>query len=105
MTRNTLHREGITLKSTCSSDAAGLAPPTAPWLLWRLAMAVSRTASPFVSGAAPPSTASLRVIAAFGSLGVAGDGGSQDCKLGCRRQWQARKPPPSMGQVGGEGMN
>jgi hypothetical protein len=89
------------LKSTRSADTAGLAPPVAPWLLWRPAAAVARTASPFVSGVAPPSAASLRVIAAFGSLGVTGDGGSRDCQLGGHRQWQARKPPPSMGQVRG----
>jgi hypothetical protein len=100
-TRNTLYREGLTLKSARSTDAAGLAPPVAPKLMWRPAAAVSPTASPFVSGAAPPSAASLQVIAAFGSLGVAGDGGSRDCKLGGRRRWQARKPPPSMGQFGG----
>jgi hypothetical protein len=85
MTRNTLYREGLTLKSTRSADVAWLAPPAAPRLLWRLAAAVARTASPFILGAAPPSATTLRVIASFGSLGVAGDGGSQDCKLGGRR--------------------
>jgi hypothetical protein len=100
-TRNTLNREGLTLKSTRSADAAGLAPPATHRLLWRPAAAVARTASPFVSGAAPPTAASLRVITTFRSLGVAGDGGSRDCKLGGRRRWQARKPPASMGQVGG----
>jgi hypothetical protein len=105
-TRNTLYREGLTLKSTRSADAVGLAPPAAPRLMWRPAAAVARTASPFVLGAALPSAASLRVIANFVSLEVAGDGGSRDCKLGGRWRWQARKPPPSMGQVGGgEGMN
>jgi hypothetical protein len=62
------------LKSTRSADVAGLAPPAAPRLLWRLEAAVAPMTSPFVSGAAPPSAASLRVIATFGSLGVAGDG-------------------------------
>jgi hypothetical protein len=89
------------LKSTRSADAAGLAPPAAPRLLWRPAAAVARTASPFVSGAAPPSAASLRVIAAFGSLRVAGDGGSRDCKLGGRRQWQAKKPLLRWDRLGG----
>jgi hypothetical protein len=102
-TRNTLYCKGLTLKSTRSADEAGLAPPAAPKLLWRPAAAVAHTTSPFVSGATPPFAASLQVIAAFGSLGVAGDGGSRDCKLGGHRQWQARKPPPSMGQVGGKG--
>jgi hypothetical protein len=74
---------------------------TAPKLLWRPVAAVAPTASPFVSEAAPPSAASLWVITAFESLGVAGDACSRDWKLGGRRRWQARKPPPSMGQVGG----
>jgi hypothetical protein len=52
-----------------SADAAGLALPAAPKLLWRPVVAVVPTASPFISGAVPPSAAWLQVIAAFGSLG------------------------------------
>jgi hypothetical protein len=100
-TRNTLYRKGLTLKSTRSADAVGLAPPTASRLLWRPAVAVAPTASPFVSGAAPPSAASLRVIAAFRSLGVAGDGGCRDCKLGVAGDGRQENPLPSMGQVRG----
>jgi hypothetical protein len=61
---------------------------------------VARTASPFVSEAALPTAASLRVITTFRSLGVAGDGGSRDCKLGVVGDGR-QVPHPSMGQVGG----
>jgi hypothetical protein len=104
-TRNTLYREGLTMKSVHSADAAALAPPTAPRVLWRPAAAVAPTASPFVSGAVPPFTALLRVIAAFGSLGVAGDGGCRsNGKLGGRWRWLARKPPSFDGIGWGEGL-
>jgi hypothetical protein len=56
---------------------------------------------PFVLGVVPPSAALLHVIADFGSLGVAGDGGSRDCMLRGQWRWRARKTPHSMGQVGG----
>jgi hypothetical protein len=102
-TRNTLNREGLTLKSTRSADAAGLAPPAAPRLLWRPAAAVARTTSPFVSGAVPPTTASLWVIAAFGSLGVAGDGGSRDWKLGVTGDGRQENALLRWDRLGGEG--
>jgi hypothetical protein len=100
-TRNTLYREGLTMKSAHSADAAALAPPTAPRLLWRPVAAVAPTASPFVSGAAPPFTAcfgssppskawgslAMAVAEAMGSLGVAGDG------------WQ-ENPLPSWDRLG-----
>jgi hypothetical protein len=94
MTRNTLNREGLTLKSTRSVDAAGLAPPTSARLLWRPAAAVACTTSPSFQGrrrlplphfgSSPPSEAweSLAmVVAEIGSLGIIGDGRQKNSLL------------------------
>jgi hypothetical protein len=49
-TRNSLCLEGLTFKATLSADAAGIAPPASPRLLWRPAAAVASTASPSFVG-------------------------------------------------------
>jgi hypothetical protein len=90
-TRNSLCLEGLTFKATLSADAAGIAPPASPRLLWSPAAAVASTASPFICGAPPSPDASLRVIAAiWRSLAMAV---AEIASFGGRRQWrQARKP-------------
>jgi hypothetical protein len=90
-TRNSLCLARLTFEVTLSADAAGIAPPASPRLLWRPAAAVASTASPFVCGAPSSPDASLRVIAAiWRSLAMAV---AEIASFEGHQQWrQARKP-------------
>jgi hypothetical protein len=89
---------GLTFEATLSADAAGIAPPASPRLLWRPAAAVASTTSPFICGALPSPDASLQVIAAvWRSLAmvvaeIASFGGSPAMAAG------KKTPSPSMRQ-------
>jgi hypothetical protein len=88
-----------------SADAVGLAPLAAPRILWRPAAVVTRTTSSFVSGAAPPSAASLRVIAAFGSLGSLAMAVAEIASLGVAGDGRQENPLLRWDKLGGGGVN